>query len=135
MGQRKAELLLQEQPAMNETLAQRDTHPKPTTDVSHWGVTKELLAAVASKSSTFGQCLPPQLINYPLPCCGTLLVLRLRCEQDDRTNADIKANFAMKMLRFLLGLELKKDRQFPRPAQFSSRNKLLEWRQMKIPSI
>lgn len=46
---------------------------------------------------------------YLLPCCGTLLLSGLGCEQDERADKAIKANIAMKMLRFLLGVELKTD--------------------------
>jgi len=46
---------------------------------------------------------------YHLLYCKTLLLSGLCCEQDERDNTAIKANSAVKMLTFLLGVKLKTD--------------------------
>lgn len=70
----------------------------------HWGVPKHLLAMVAWNSSTFCQCLPPKPTHFStsglLLSVAKLLVSGLCCEQDERANAAMKANFATKILEF-----------------------------------
>lgn len=128
-----------EQPAMKWDPHSRDTHPKPSITCCHpkhrkgdTEVSPNVLAMVAWNSSTFCQCLPPKPTHFStsglLLSVAKLLVSGLCCEQDERANAAMKANFATKILEFFFTGDYIKNWQFSHPLQFGSSTKLLEWR-------